>query len=79
MVALVGSRVTAADMLERWAATVGRIDDRESALDQLEGYVRWLANQRLGSVFEAAYDGNGMLVAKKVSDHPPTCRAPIPD
>lgn len=79
MVAFVGTAVMAADMLDRWESSVGKIEERGAALDQLEGYVRWLAEQRLGRIFEAAYDTNGLLVAKSVSDHLPTLRAPIPD
>ena len=79
MVAFVGEAVTASDMLNRWESTIGRLDDRESALDHLEGYVRWIAGQKLGSVFEAGYDGGGRLVARKVSDMVPVKRTPIPD
>jgi hypothetical protein len=79
VVAFVGTPVTAADMLDRWESTVGRVHDRASALAQLEEYVRWLAAQRLGGVFEAAYDGDGVLVAKWVSNHLPARKIPIPD
>jgi hypothetical protein len=79
MVAFVGTSVTAADRLARWESTIGRVEEREAALDQLEGYVRWLDEQRLGSIFEAEYDRGGVLVAKKVSDHLPRRRSPIPE
>ena len=79
MVAFVGEAVTASDMLNRWESTIGRLDDRESALDHLEGYVRWIAGQTLGSGFEARYDGAGLLVARKVSDTVPGKRTPIPE
>jgi len=79
MVGFVGTSVTAADMLARWEATVGRIEDRERTLDELEGYVRWVAQQRLGTIFEASYDSDGLLVARKVGDHPPVRRVPIPE
>ena len=73
MVAFAGKPVAAADMLERWESTIGSVGDREDALDRLEGYVRWVATQKLGSVFEAAYDASGALVPRKVADVP---RAP---
>ena len=79
MVAFVGTEVTAADMVERWESTVAPLEDPASALDQLEGYVRWLAGQRLGSIFEATYDTNGLLVARKISDRVPILTVPIPD
>jgi len=80
MVAFVHASVTAVDMLERWESTVGQVTEREAALDHLEGYVRWLGAQRLGSVFQASYDRGGLLVARKISDHPPSPRkSPIPE
>lgn len=79
MVGFVGDSVTAADMLVRWEATAGTVENRERALEELDRYVRWLHRQRLGTVFEAAYDRAGLLVARKVGDHPPTRRAPIPE
>lgn len=79
MVGFVGSAVTAADMLARWEATVGEVEDRDRTLDELEVYVQWVARQRLGSIFEASYDRGGLLVARKVGDHPPVRRVPIPE
>lgn len=79
MVAFVGNSVTAVDMLERWESTVGQVADREAALDHLEGYVRWVASQPLGSVFEAHYDRMGLLVASKISNAPPKVSRPIPE
>ena len=79
MVGFVGTAVTAADMLARWEATVGQVADRARTLDELEAYVQWLAQQRLGTVFEASYDRGGLLVARKVGDHPPVRRVPIPE
>lgn len=79
MVAFVGASVTAIDMLRRWESAVGPVGEREAALDQLEGYVRWVADQKLGSVFEAAYDSAGLLNARKVSDSAPMERVPIPE
>jgi hypothetical protein len=79
MVGFVGEAVTARDLLERWESTVSPVEEREDALDLLEGYVRWVATQKLGSVFEAAYDSNGMLVARKVANSIPVRRSSIPD
>jgi hypothetical protein len=79
MVAFVGRPVTAADMLEKWESSLGPVAERTEALDQLEGYVRWAATQRLGSVFEAAYDSGGVLVARKVADSIPVVKVPIPE
>jgi len=79
MIGFVGTSVTAADMLSRWEATVGQGEDRKRTLDELEGYVRWVAQQRLGTVFEASYDSGGLLVARKVGDLPPARRVPIPE
>ena len=79
MVGFVGTAVTAADMLARWEATVGQVADRARTLGELEGYVQWLAEQRLGTVFEASYDRGGLLVARKVGDHPSVRRVPIPE
>jgi hypothetical protein len=79
MVGFVGTAVTAVDMLVRWEASVGQVEDRERTLDELEGYVRWVAQQRLGTVFEASYDSGGLLVARKVGDQPPVRRVPIPE
>ena len=55
------------------------ISQIEFERDQLEGYVRWAATQRLGSVFEAAYDSGGVLVARKVADSIPVVKVPIPE
>jgi hypothetical protein len=79
MVAFVGQAVTAEDMLDRWESTIGPLDDRESAHEHLERYVRWLAEQKLGSVFEACYDEDGLLIPRKVSDTAPVGRIPIPE
>ena len=79
MVAFVGASVTAIDMLRRWESAVGPVGEREAALDQLEDYVRWVAGQKLGRVFEAAYDSAGLLNARKVSDSAPMDRVPIPE
>ena len=79
MVAFVGESVTARDMLERWESSIGKVIERNDALDLLEGYVRWAATQKLGSVFEAAYDSHGLLVARKVANSIPTRKSPIPD
>jgi hypothetical protein len=79
MVAFVGEPVTASDMLDRWVSSIGHVAERADALDRLEGYVRWAAIQKLGSVFEAVYDSNGTLVARKVADSIPTRKSPIPD
>lgn len=79
MVAFVGKEVTAVAMLERWEDCLGPVDERTGALDRLEGYVRWTAAQRLGSVFEAAYDPSGVLVARKVADSLPVVKFPIPE
>jgi hypothetical protein len=79
MISFVGTSVTAADMLARWEATVGQIEDQARTLDELERYVRWVAQQRLGTVFEASYDSEGLLVARKVGDLPPVQRVPIPE
>ena len=76
MVAYVGVAVTAGEMLDRWESTIARVGGREEALDHLEGYVRWVAEQRLGSIFEAGYDSDGLLVATKVSDVPPSQPGP---
>ena len=79
MVAYVGSSVTAADMLARWESSVGPVAKRDVALDDLEAYVRWVSGQKIGSVFEAVYDTNGMLTPRKISDSAPTERIPIPE
>ena len=79
MVAFVRSSVTAEDMLEKWQTSLGQIAERQQALDLLEGYVRWLSTQQLGSVFEAAYDSNGVLGARKLASSPPTAKIPIPE
>jgi hypothetical protein len=79
MVAFVGTEVTAVAMLEKWEDCLGPVDERGGALDRLEAYVRWTAAQRLGSVFEAAYDSSGILVARKVADSLPAVRLPIPE
>ena len=79
VVAFTGDSVTAQDMLERLETSVGPVADRESALYRLDHYVQWLSGLRLGSVFEAAYDEEGVLAARKVSDLPPVVRTPLPD
>jgi hypothetical protein len=66
-------------MLDRWESRVGPLSDPVQALDHLEGYVRWLLPQRLGSIFEAFYDRDGLLVPRKVSDHLPRRAAPLPE
>jgi hypothetical protein len=78
MVAFVGNSVSALDMLERWESSVGKLVGPEEALEELAGYVRWLAAQKLGGVFEAAYDSNGMLVPRKVADSVPVQKVAIP-
>lgn len=79
MVAFVGKPVSARDMFSRWESSVGDIAQPQEALDLLEGYVRWASTQKLGSVFEAAYDSRGMLVARKVANSFPTSKSPIPE
>ena len=79
VVAFTGDSVTAEDMLERLESSEGPVADRETALHRLGQYVQWLSDLRLGSVFEAAYDEDGLLAARKVSDSPPVTRTPIPD
>ena len=76
---MAGDLVTAQDILERLETSVGPVADRESALYRLAHYVQWLSGWRLGSVFEAAYDKEGVLAARKVSDLPPVVRTPLPD
>lgn len=79
IVAVTGDSVTARDMLERLESTTGPVSDRETALYRLDKHVQWLAGLRPGSVFEAAYDEDGLLAARKVSNSPPVTRTPIPD
>jgi len=79
MVAFVGQAVTAEDMLDRWESTIGPLDDRESAREHLERYVGWIASQKLGSVFEACYGEDGLVIPRKVSDTVPVKRTPIPE
>jgi hypothetical protein len=79
MVAFVGTAVTAEDMLEKWESSLGEVAERDKALDQLEGYLRWIATQKLGSVFEAAYDSKGRLAARKIASSLPVVSAPLPE
>lgn len=79
VVAFTGDSVTARDMLERLESIAGPVSDRETALYRLDKYVQWLSGLTLGSVFEASYDQDGLLAARKVSDSPPATRTPIPD
>ncbi len=79
MVAFVRPAVTAGDLLARWKKTVAVVEGDERALDELEGYVRWVAQQPLGAIFQASYDSRGTLSANKVANGPPVRRVPIPD
>jgi hypothetical protein len=79
MVAFVGTPVTARDIFERWKSIDGEDARPDDALDLLEGYVRWVSTQKLGTIFEAAYDTAGVLVARRIANAIPVRRSPIPE
>src|SRR4029453_16547252 len=79
MVAFLGSILTPEDMLKRWEAEVGAVDDRHTALATLSRYVAALADLRIGNVVQIRYDELGFADVVKIQNTPPTSRqAPLP-